>query len=126
MDYYIHHVPGRIRIKTPQLKYKSCRCHSARTILSGLPGVNEVKTNPTTGSLTLRYDNNIIKADTIIKHMRENGVVNQAIKTAGNKNGPNFESVINDAGEKVGKVLFSWVVGKALEANGLSLLAALI
>lgn len=53
---YMHHVPGRLRVRGCQFSRggKACRC--AMTALQALPGVELVKLNRHAGSLTVHYD----------------------------------------------------------------------
>lgn len=56
MSHYIHHVPGRLRVRT-----KAFRCDPAKTQaiiqeLKPLSGIYDVKHNDRNGSLTIHYD----------------------------------------------------------------------
>ena len=123
MSHYIHTVPGRIRVKNPILKNNSQKCRIAMEILQSLPGVYEVKTNPSTGSVTIRYDGATIKTDRLLSALEERRLI---CTDSLNRKDPFIENIASQTGAKMGKALIGWAVGKALEANGLSLLAAFI
>ena len=52
---YTHFVPGRLRIKTPELRDRS-RAAETATALAAMPAVTRVAANPITGSLTINFD----------------------------------------------------------------------
>jgi hypothetical protein len=56
MSFYLHHVPGRLRLQTPQLQASKEAARTVCTTLAKLAGVTEASVNPTTGSLLIRYD----------------------------------------------------------------------
>jgi hypothetical protein len=53
---YVHHVPGRLRIRLHQLKANVLAAQAACEALRPLPGVTHVDSNPATGSVTIRYN----------------------------------------------------------------------
>jgi len=124
MSHYIHTVPGRIRIKNQIFKYNPQKCETAKETLQHLPGVHEIKTNPSNGSVIIRYDGSIIQADRLLSALEEKRLI-QTSRLNSSKD-PLAENIVADTGAKVGKAIIGWAVGKALEANGLSLLAAFI
>jgi copper chaperone CopZ len=124
MEHYIHTVPGRLRVKNPILKYNQRKCELAKTTLQGLPGVHEVKTNPATGSVIIRYDAAAIKTDRLLSALEERRLICK--NSLNTRKDPLVENIVTGTGEKMGKAILGWAVGKALEANGLSLLAAFI
>lgn len=53
---YIHHTPGRLRIKGHHFNCHGERARKAVASLQALAGVELVKLNPHAGSLTVHYD----------------------------------------------------------------------
>lgn len=53
---YLHHTPGRLRIKCQHFQCHSDLSRKAVAALEALPGVEEVRLNPRAGSLTVHYD----------------------------------------------------------------------
>jgi len=51
-----HQVPGRIRMKVPSLKTNPELAEQIKQTFSAIPGIEQVKINPTTGSVVLHYD----------------------------------------------------------------------
>jgi heavy-metal-associated domain-containing protein len=51
-----HQVPGRVRMKIPAGKGNPDLLKQISEIFAVIPGIEEIVTNPTTGSVVLRYD----------------------------------------------------------------------
>ena len=51
-----HHTPGRVRMKIPSAKGDPESLRLIAESFGGVPGVESVAVNPTTGSLTLKYN----------------------------------------------------------------------
>lgn len=56
MSLYIHHIPGRLRVRTQSFRCRPGQIESASRGLSSLEGVNDVAVNARAGSITVRYD----------------------------------------------------------------------
>jgi copper chaperone CopZ len=52
---YAHFVPGRLRIKSSELRDRR-RAAETATQLAAIPGVTSVAANPITGSITINFD----------------------------------------------------------------------
>jgi heavy-metal-associated domain-containing protein len=52
----VHAIPGRVRVKVPQLRANRALGRRVDDRLSVLPGVRRVDVNPVTGSLLVEYD----------------------------------------------------------------------
>ena len=51
-----HSVPGRIRLKVPNVKENPELVDQIKQMFNAIPGIEEVTVNPTTGSVVLHYD----------------------------------------------------------------------
>src|ERR1700761_4351885 len=51
-----HQVPGRVRLKVPSVKDNPELIDQIKQMFSGIPGIEEVIVNQTTGSVVLHYD----------------------------------------------------------------------
>ncbi len=123
MGCYVHSVPGRLRVKSDRFKNRRDGAGKAGNLLSGLYGIDDVKANDLTGSIVVRYDPDVFSSDQLINILRHNEIIgaNQRIfyeKPVGERS--------TKAGMVVGKAIFSWAVGKALQESGLGFLAAFI
>ncbi len=123
MSCYVHSVPGRLRVKSERFKHGSKYARQAGKLLSGLYGIDGVKTNDLTGSIVVRYDPDVFSSDQLVSILRQNEIIdaNQPI---------HYEKPVGErstkAGMALGKAVFSWAVGKALEESGLGFLAVFI
>ena len=52
----VHQIPGRIRMKIPSAKGNPDQLEAYKQTLSLIPGIEQVETNPETGSVVLKYD----------------------------------------------------------------------
>lgn len=56
MSHYIHHVPGRLRVRSKAFRCNPTKARSLEQVLRTLDGIYEVKYNDRNGSLTITYD----------------------------------------------------------------------
>jgi hypothetical protein len=69
VSYYWHHVPGRLRIKTPFVKGKEDGAFRIQRILKHIPGIRSISSNPITGSVVIRYDEQTACPKNIADHL---------------------------------------------------------
>jgi hypothetical protein len=123
MTYYLHQVPGRLRVKSPILKHRPIKCQRVVESLGGRRGIHKVKVNQLTGSVIVNYDPDEIDEDGILNILEYDNLFD---RTQAVRNDAHRDLAAARAGKAVGRAAFSYVLGKALESNGLSLLAAFI
>jgi hypothetical protein len=68
---YVHHVPGRLRIRCTNLKRNPALAVSVRTALEGKPGVSQVTIEQLTGSLKVLYSPALTEIESIKSCLRE-------------------------------------------------------
>lgn len=73
MTYYIHNVPGRLRIKTPAAKNNAYVADTIKDLLHTVSGVDNVAVNQTTGSCLVNYDPVRAKQDDIVNVLTQQG-----------------------------------------------------
>lgn len=56
MQHYVHHLPGRLRIRVAAIKGNTTRARGLESILQAKEGVATVEANPLTGSVLIHYD----------------------------------------------------------------------
>ncbi|MEJ2326791.1 MAG: heavy-metal-associated domain-containing protein [Chromatiaceae bacterium] len=56
MSHYVHHVPGRLRIRAKAFQCNPAKARSLERQLRTMEGVLEVRHNERNGSLTIAYD----------------------------------------------------------------------
>jgi cation transport ATPase len=63
---YVHHIPGRLRVRSCALKQVNMAL-AIENSLSSLSGVEEVRTNLVTGSATVRYRPALIAGEEVLR-----------------------------------------------------------
>jgi copper chaperone CopZ len=127
MSCYLHHVPGRIRIKTPSIKGRPDFAQDLEAKLGQLSGIKMVTANALTGSILVYYEENAVNAAAIVDLVSlETGSdlsaaahPDQYVDEALSKTG-------KAVGVKIGKAVLGLVIGELLEGSPLALLAAAI
>ncbi|MGD0397785.1 MAG: HMA2 domain-containing protein [Syntrophobacteraceae bacterium] len=127
MSCYLHHVPGRIRIKIPGIKGKPFYAQELGKKLQLISGVCLVSVNSLTGSVLAYYDENSTDACAITDMVsRETGVDLSQV--------PSPDKYMDDAlsktgqmvGQTIGKAALGIAIGQLFEGSPLALLAAVI
>jgi hypothetical protein len=123
MNVYIHNVPGRLRVKIPSIKHLNHEARKVESLFEFREGIERVRANAVTGSLTINYDPERFSVDQLLAVLKEHGHLGSD------------HSMVNAAGDyvtatrvtqAVGKAMINWAISKTLESNGLGLLAVLI
>jgi copper chaperone CopZ len=123
MAYYLHHVPGRIRVKIPNIKHRPYKADRVREMLQEQSGIDRIHVNLSTGSVVVYYDPEKTSAAQILNLLKYNDLIDEPLTS----NTPDdIDRVSSRACEVFGKAIFGWTVGQILNANGLSFLAAFI
>jgi hypothetical protein len=127
MNCYLHHVPGRIRVKTPALKGLPLLANQLEGKLQSLPGVLSAGVNALTGSVLVNYDEGITKAGMIVDLVgAECGVDLSTAAHTDRYMDEKLSDTGSKIGEKVGKAILGILIGQVLEGSPLALLAAVI
>jgi hypothetical protein len=123
MNYYVHNVPGRLRVKIPDIKGNESNYLKIKDLLSQYDEINRISINPVTGSVVVHYNEDKLQPWEILFSLKESGYLKGPITIPNHDKGPKTGA---GAGEAVWKAVFGWAVGKAFEGSGLSILAAFI
>ncbi|OPY77836.1 MAG: hypothetical protein A4E64_00978 [Syntrophorhabdus sp. PtaU1.Bin058] len=102
MSYYIHDVPGRLRMKSPVIKRNRFVAEEVEKLIGGVDGVDNVNINLTTGSLLVNYDPKTTKHHEIINLLQGKGYFDQS-KAMTN------DQYIHNAASKMGEAMLSVV-----------------
>jgi len=117
MSQYIHHVPGRIRVRSRAFRCRSEKARIAERRLSTLTGVREVRVNPHAGSITVHYDPAQLRQSDLLAALTASGCLGATTS---------HDEIAGKAGELFGKALIGAVVQKAVEHSARRLVGALI
>jgi hypothetical protein len=119
MSYYIHHVPGRLRIKTARLGRTECQAKLGK-ILEELPGIASHSHNGKIGSVLIHYDTARLSADDTLYHLHKAGCLDSAI-SASPATSSAGSNLVKQAGALFGAALFGTLLRKSVETSVLSL-----
>jgi hypothetical protein len=123
MNCFAHHVPGRLRVKIVGFKHQEHQAEKIRNLFCGLYGIDKISLNTLTGSLVIYYDPSVFSVDQLLNILKYNNVIDSSQRIV-------FEEPASEHSTKmgmaIGKAVFSWAVGKALERSGLGFLAIFI
>ena len=70
---YIHHIPGRLRVRSGRIERNQARAAEAVGFLRSKPGVHSATANPLTGSLTVHYNTALTTGDAVFGALKEAG-----------------------------------------------------
>ncbi|MCA1795471.1 MAG: hypothetical protein LC660_16675, partial [Desulfobacteraceae bacterium] len=108
--YFVHDIPGRLRVKIDYLRNHPERLKEIRTLLD-VPGVFRVKSNPMTGSTVVEYDADVVNSGHLLVILKTNGYAIDLEKNA-------IDRKIRETHEKmamkVSKAAVSWLAGRVL------------
>lgn len=123
MSYYLHNVPGRLRIKSPIIKNNKNVANELKKNLSTIYGIATVDINPTTGSVLINYNPKSVRHSDIVHILEQKGYFDASRAIT---NDEYIHKAASKAGAVIGKSIFSTFTGIALEGTPLSFLAILI
>jgi chromate transport protein ChrA len=119
MSHYLHHVPGRLRLKARSLKSSEEKGAEIRALCTQLPGIEAIELNTLTGSLLVRYDKASVSSTQILGLLFMNGVITAIPEarpgvTSNLFGGPLRERAADTVAEAVAKFLANLVIDKVL------------
>ena len=123
MNYYVHNVPGRLRIKSSLFKNGSVHYEVRKALVDMGHGIGTAEFNPTTGSLLIHYDQKEVRHQDILRTLENAGFYHPDKKITN-------DQVVHQATSKAFNVVAKAVSGAfietALQGSGLSFLALLL
>ena len=120
---YLHHIPGRIRVRFPNVKRNPAKAAALEASLRSLPGVDRVHVNPLTGGALIHYRPSVIDGERLIARLREHGSSIPSVSSGGHAK---QESLLRPLERKVAKVVLQQVVEFAIERSVIALVAAVL
>ena len=123
MGYYLHEVPGRLRIKIPLLKRNPERATELRKLLRRVAGITSTSTSTVTGSVTINYDRDIVRPNSILNLLAHENYIDLGEAISGYKPP---EAVVSNVGKTVSKALLSLALERALQGSSLSFITAFL
>lgn len=123
MSYYMHNVPGRLRVKSPLVRKNQDIADDIRKSLSTMQGIATVDINLTTGSILVNYNPKTIHHEDIVSLLQRKGYFD---KSKALTNDQYIHRAASKAGDVVGRAIFGTFLETALEGSALSLITLLI
>jgi len=123
MSYYVHHVPGRLRVKSPWVKGDSTVAQEVEGLLRRKAGVRSAAVNTVTGSVLVNYDPSIIGSQDLLRVFNEKGYFDPSQVMNSDQY---VRGKISQTGKVLGKAILGLVLEKTFEGSPLTLLTALI
>jgi hypothetical protein len=117
MSQYIHHVPGRIRVRSKAFQCFGARADTARARLMAMDGIRQVEINQRASSLIVQYDPERVSRAALFATLEDLGCM-----AAVRRDNAHLRKV----GETFGKALVGAMVQKAVERSARTLVAAVI
>lgn len=123
MNYYIHNVPGRLRIKSPVIKKNENASYEVRKTLGAINGIATIDVNLTTGSLLVNYNHKVVSHEDIVNLLERKGYFDKSKAVTHDEY---IHGAASKAGSFIGRSVLGSVLGTFLEGTPLALLAMLI
>lgn len=124
MTLYLHHIPGRLRVRLAAIKRNEAKAAVVRRLLEGSPGVLSVDIARLTGSVTVAYDPAATTGAALIETLRGAGYVNGDV--ALDRPQDYFAQQADRLGDEIGKAAMGFVVEKLLERSAVAVIGALV
>lgn len=123
MSYEVHAVPGRLRIKIPNMRRNIRLAQEVNHRLNGLFGVESTSANTLTGSVIVCYDAEVVSSSTILTFLSREGYVDST-KTVSEEQPA--DDTFARASEVACKALLGLALDHAFKGSPLSILTAFI
>ena len=115
--YYIHNVPGRLRIRSEAVKKNPSAANSVKISLSSMPGIGVVDINPLSGSVLIHYNKKTVNYKDIVSLLERSGYLDQPETLTNNDQLQNAHSI----GKTMFKTMTSVLIEKVLATTLLSI-----
>ncbi|NGP54459.1 HMA2 domain-containing protein [Thioalkalivibrio sp. XN8] len=131
MTDYLHHVPGRLRVRARSLRCDATARASTLRKLQAKEGIRSVKLNPKAGSVTVFYDVEATDAQQILDFMqseclRASKAQAAAVRPAALRAAPRPARAGNPLAAEIGRMALGVLVNKGVTFSLASLLGARI
>lgn len=123
MSYYMHSVPGRLRIKTPVIKNNAKLAEHVEKFLGQIRGIHSTGINPRTGSIVIQFDEKKVTSKILLDTLKTRGIFDP-IKAV--TNDQYIHSTASKAGNIVYKAFLGTIVEQTFQGSPLALLSLLI
>jgi len=123
MSYYVHQIPGRLRIKSPSIKGNQMEALTVEDHLKRVKSITSTSVNTLTGSVVVNYDCRMVTDREILSRLTDLGHFNP---TQAKTSDEYIQGAFSTAGEIVWKAFFGSFVDAALAGTPVSFVSVLI
>ncbi|MEY6432115.1 HMA2 domain-containing protein [Thioalkalicoccus limnaeus] len=117
MSHYIHHIPGRLRVRSNSFRCRTAAAQTAHDQLMAMDGVSHVRLNPRAGSITVQYDPDLVTRSQLLAVLEDAGCAGVMARGA---------DASSQVGQLFGKALVGAIVNKAVERSAVKLVSVLL
>jgi hypothetical protein len=123
MGYYVHELPGRVRIKMPMLKRNQSAAERLTAFVESMEGVHETSFNSITGSIVIQFDERRLTSKELLQALSKANFID----VSETQNVDEYVAdVLTSVGHKASKTLLGFALDRALQGSSLSIITALI
>lgn len=123
MSYYLHELPGRLRIKIPSLKRNPQEALRLQGLIEDISGVESTATNAVTGSIVVKFDPATVSSRQIMDILNREGCIDLGELIKGQQRP---DPGLSMAGTVASKALLGLAIEKVFAGSPFALLTALI
>jgi hypothetical protein len=121
----VHHRPGRLRLKFPELKNRPDLAKGVESTMRELNGVGLVQTNTFTGTLLIHYTARGQQEQELLDHIGRK-TLQLGISLRDDKTGASQHAPLPASANHIVETLVGMAIEKCLERYGLNLLSVLL
>jgi copper chaperone CopZ len=126
---YIHHVPGRLRVKSVMFRKNEAIVSAVKDLLEQIDGVKTVEINVKTGSVIVHYDSKRIKHSYILSLFVANEYIDlfAPVESNGSSNGVKGagRELAASVADNLSKAIVEFLFEKLLQRAAITLAGAL-
>jgi hypothetical protein len=122
MSPYIHHVPGRLRVKCAVLRNAPAHAQRIETALRCTPGVLSAETNLLTGSIIVRYSVERTNGDNLLEKLNDYGLISAAALQE-QKRSP---AVVSNLATPLAEAVVEKLMGVLIQRSAAALIGAIL
>lgn len=123
MKYYVHNVPGRLRIKLPSIKNNPDGLNELEAVIKNLDTVQIDKASTLTGSVVLTYGKHYIGYEAILGSLEKAGLIDLSNII---DNSQYIKDAITTTGKSLNKAIAGFFLGNAFDNTPLSFISIFV
>jgi copper chaperone CopZ len=126
VSHYVHHIPGRLRVRSAAIKRNEIRAEALKRLLEGTAGVTSAEVNTLTGSVMIRYNSEITSGQALVDMLRDRGYLTSSVLTGAPERAFTLPAFGGEIGGMVAKKVAAYAIETAVERSVVALVAALL